>query len=200
MYSATAEYALRAVVYLAQKSPTSCTTEQISDSTGVPAAYLSKILQNMRNAGIVKTKRGSKGGVTLEGDLQVMSILDIIRAVDPIERIGKCPLGGPEHSKLCPLHSRLDRAMAQLEEEFRTTMVASLIEEEEGNTCPFPFPNSQASDDEALVDLKCPAQPTMEVSNEAQKDEIVEQRAQCGEQSAECGERKAESGGQEAEN
>ena len=169
MYSATAEYALRAVVYLAQQSPASCTTEQVAEKTGVPAAYLSKILQNMRNAGIVKTKRGSKGGVTLEGDLEEMTILDIIRAVDPIERIDKCPLGGPKQVQLCPLHSRLDRAMARLEEEFRNITVASLIEEDRSSSCPFPFSNDQTTHDPALIDLTCPIEPDTEAESGEQQ-------------------------------
>ena len=169
MYSATAEYALRAVVYLAKQSPTSCTTEQIAEKTGVPAAYLSKILQNMRNAGIVRTKRGSKGGITLEGDLQEVTILDVIRSVDPIDRINKCPLGGPEYAELCPLHSRLDRAMARLEDEFRNTPIASLIEEDNARTCPFPFPNSTAPADQTMIDLTCPIDPRLETKSEEQQ-------------------------------
>ncbi len=178
MYSATAEYALRAVVYLAEQSPTSCTTDQIAEITGVPAAYLSKILQNMRNAGIVRTKRGSKGGVTLEGDLEDISILDVIRAVDPINRISNCPLGGPEHLQLCPLHSRLDGAMARLEEEFRNTTVASLIEEERTCSCPFPFSNSSdhACREKSEADLSCPITP------EKAKDIMEQKAAECEEQ------------------
>ena len=204
MYSATAEYALRAIVYLAQQSPASCTTDQISAKTGVPAAYLSKILQNMRNAGIVRTKRGSKGGITLEGDLQEITILDIIRAVDPIERIDKCPLNGPEHTILCPLHSRLDLAMAQLEDEFRNTTVASLIEEERTNACPFPFPNSQASGDQSIVDLTCPVEPEMEAESGKRSVECGERKEECGERRVEseerkeeCGELNADSGGRQ---
>ena len=46
MLSQTVEYALRAMVYLADQSPSPRTTEQIATATKVPAAYLSKVLQS----------------------------------------------------------------------------------------------------------------------------------------------------------
>ncbi|HKD37040.1 MAG TPA: Rrf2 family transcriptional regulator, partial [Pirellulales bacterium] len=53
MISQTVEYALRAVVYLAADAPAARTTEQVAKATRVPAAYLSKVLQNLARAKIV---------------------------------------------------------------------------------------------------------------------------------------------------
>ena len=65
MFSQTVEYALRAVVCLAGKAPSSQTTEQIAEQTRVPQAYLSKVLQNLRQGGIVVSQRGIGGGIKL---------------------------------------------------------------------------------------------------------------------------------------
>ena len=65
MFSQTVEYALRAVVYLADQAPEARTTDQISEATQVPKPYLSKVLQNLGRSDIVRSQRGIGGGVTL---------------------------------------------------------------------------------------------------------------------------------------
>jgi Rrf2 family protein len=127
MITQTAEYALRAIVYLAdQEVPR--TTAQIAETTRVPAGYLAKVMQNLSRAGLVKSQRGLNGGFTLAHDSHELSILAVINAVDPIPRIRECPLGIPSHGRrLCPLHSRLDQAAEMVEKAFGETVVAELL-------------------------------------------------------------------------
>ena len=55
---------------------------------------------------------------------------DVIEAVDPIQRIRTCPLGLKAHgAKLCPLHRRLDDALALVESAFRESTVGDLLRE-----------------------------------------------------------------------
>ena len=86
MFSQTAEYALRSMSVLASKSPKVVTTLDLADATKVPPAYLSKVLQSLRKAGIVQSQRGIGGGVSLAKDAADITILEIINAVDPIRR------------------------------------------------------------------------------------------------------------------
>ena len=65
MFSQTVEYALRAVVHLADQAPAARTTDQIAAATLVPKAYLSKVLQRLERAGLVHSQRGVGGGMTL---------------------------------------------------------------------------------------------------------------------------------------
>ena len=65
MFSQTVEYALRAVVHLAQHAPAPQKTSDIAEATKVPPAYLSKVLQGLRSQEIVKLQRGIGGGVSL---------------------------------------------------------------------------------------------------------------------------------------
>ncbi len=130
MISQTVEYALRAVVHLAAEMPNSCTTLQIAGVTQVPAAYLSKVLQNLTKAGIVKSRRGVGGGVSLAQEPKDLTILDVVNAVEPIQRIKTCPLDLKSHgTNLCPLHRRIDNALAQVETAFRTTTLAEVLGE-----------------------------------------------------------------------
>ncbi|HJN66994.1 MAG: Rrf2 family transcriptional regulator [Pirellulales bacterium] len=134
MIAQTVEYALRAVIHLAYRAPGAQTTEQLATATLVPKAYLSKVLQGLVAQGIVSSRRGVGGGMTLAKLPEELSILDIVNAVDPLQRIHTCPLGFTEHgSKLCPLHQRLDNALAQVEEAFGSTNLAEVLADLEGS-------------------------------------------------------------------
>lgn len=130
MFSQTVEYALRAVVHLADQSPHFRTTDQIAEATHVPKAYLSKVLQSLNRAGLVRSQRGLGGGMSLARPPAEMTILEVVSAVEPIGRIRTCPLGLTTHGvRLCPLHRRLDDAMATVEEAFANTTLAELLAE-----------------------------------------------------------------------
>lgn len=129
MLSQTVEYALRAMIHLASLDPESAVNSQsISEKTKVPKGYLSKILRDLVVAALIRSQRGPSGGFTLARPASRISILDVINAVDPLLRINNCPLGDPEHTELCPLHSRLDDAIATIESRFGSTTLAEVVE------------------------------------------------------------------------
>jgi Rrf2 family transcriptional regulator, nitric oxide-sensitive transcriptional repressor len=128
MFSQTVEYALRAVVHLADQAPSPRTTDQIAKATLVPKPYLSKVLQELCSAEIVQLKRGIGGGVSLAKAPNKLTILDVVNAVEPIRRIRECPLGLKTHGvHLCPLHQRMDNALAMVEDAFRKTTLAEIL-------------------------------------------------------------------------
>jgi Rrf2 family transcriptional regulator, nitric oxide-sensitive transcriptional repressor len=130
MFSQTVEYALRAVVFLANEAPQARTTDQIAAATRVPKAYLSKVLQGLARHDVVHTQRGVGGGITLRKTPAELTILEVVNAVEPIERIHTCPLGLATHGKhLCPLHRRMDDALATVEEAFRNSTLAEILAE-----------------------------------------------------------------------
>src|SRR5215207_872981 len=97
MISQTVEYALRAVVYLADCGDEPRTTQQIAGVTHVPPAYLSKVLQGLSKARLVRSQRGLHGGFTLAVDPEQLTIWDVVDAVEPLQRIRECPLGLKAH-------------------------------------------------------------------------------------------------------
>jgi Rrf2 family protein len=141
MLSQSVEYALRAACFLADRAPAPQTTVQIAQVTKVPAAYLSKILQQLVRAGLVRSQRGLHGGMSLNKSPEELTILEVVNAVDPINRIRQCPLGLAAHGvRLCPLHRRLDDATAMVEQAFRETTLAEVLNEptESIPLCNFP--------------------------------------------------------------
>jgi Rrf2 family nitric oxide-sensitive transcriptional repressor len=128
LISRTSEYALRAVIWLVREPGRSRTTRQIAAGTRTPPAYVSKVLQLLAKAGLVRSQRGLGGGFRLAGDSMQITVLDVINAVDPLERILTCPLGLKAHgSNLCPLHYGLNEVVIQMEATFAKTKLADLL-------------------------------------------------------------------------
>jgi Rrf2 family protein len=148
MISQTAEYALRAIVYLAGQEGAPRTTAQIAETTQIPAGYLAKVMQSLSRARLVNSQRGLNGGFTLAHDPHQLSVLTVINAVDPIRRFPECPLGIPSHGRrLCPLHYQLDQAAAMVEKAFDETMVWDLlaVPRERRPLCRFPMEEKAVS-------------------------------------------------------
>lgn len=125
--SQTAEYALRAVVDLSYHYNGSRTARQIAQATRVPSGYLAKVLQDLGRNGIVHSQRGLGGGFSLARNPSKITVFDVLNAVDPPKRIRTCPLGLASHrERLCPLHHKLDEAMAAAERAFREATIADV--------------------------------------------------------------------------
>src|ERR1043166_7453075 len=128
MFSQTAEYALRAVVSLADSAGEPRTTQQIANLTQVPLDYLSKVMQALGRCGLIESQRGKHGGFTLARPANRLTILDVLNAVDPLPRIRNCPLPLKSHSRhLGPLHRRLDDALASVKKAFAETAISDLL-------------------------------------------------------------------------
>jgi Rrf2 family transcriptional regulator, nitric oxide-sensitive transcriptional repressor len=129
LLSDASEYALRAVIWLAQQPQEPQKVRDIAAKTCTAPGYLVKILQNLAKAGILSAQRGIHGGFTLIRDPDGLSAWEVINAVDPIERIQHCPLRLKTHRQaLCPMHHRIDQAMAAVEAAFRQSTIKELLE------------------------------------------------------------------------
>lgn len=129
MISQTIEYALRAMVYVAGLDPnTAVTCETIAVYTKVPQGYLSKVLRDLVLANLLNSQRGPNGGFALAQPADQISMLDVVNAVDPIDRLRSCPLGNPAHVSLCPLHKNLDSAIAVIEKSLASTSIANVLQ------------------------------------------------------------------------
>ena len=126
MFSQTVEYALRAMVVLASRPRLPLTSYSIAVDSRVPPDYLIKVLQSLARSGLVTSQRGKNGGHLLTRPSAEISILEIVNAVDPICRIRTCPLD-LHGENLCPLHRKMDDALAATESAFGSTKLAELL-------------------------------------------------------------------------
>lgn len=127
MLPKTAEYALRTVALLASAPDRSAPADFLAEKTKVPRRYLHKVLQDLVKAKLVGSKSGPGGGYSLLMHVDEVSILDVINAVAPLERIRHCPLGLPSHTTLCPVHKELDLAYQRTEEAFSKVTIGQLL-------------------------------------------------------------------------
>jgi Rrf2 family protein len=129
MFSQTVEYSLRTVLHLAAEGK-SCRTAEIARATQVPRAYLSKVIQALSQAGILQSQRGAGGGVALAKSAAQLTILEVVNAVEPVQRIRTCPLNLAAHGvNLCPLHRRMDQALETVENALRESTLAEVLAE-----------------------------------------------------------------------
>ena len=128
MLSKTAEYALRAVTCMGSQPEKPASADYLADKTKVPRRYLTRVLQDLAAADLVRSRPGPGGGYELSKDVHSLTILDVVNAVAPLERIKACPLGLDSHTELCPLHAELDRAYAATEQAFANVTIQQLLE------------------------------------------------------------------------
>jgi Rrf2 family protein len=80
--SAKSDYAIRAAVELAAAGEGPTKGERIAQAQEIPSNFLENILADLRNAGIVASRRGAEGGYWLARPADEISLADVIRAVD----------------------------------------------------------------------------------------------------------------------
>ena len=103
----TADYALRAVVHLAENGGNRpVPASAIARMQDIPAEYVSKVLQSLSRAGLVTCRPGRGGGATLLREPQSISVLEVVEAVDGPLALNRCLIGPGqcERDTDCLLH------------------------------------------------------------------------------------------------
>lgn len=85
-----------------------CPAEEISNKLNIPKEFISKILQNLTESGIVESKKGKAGGFMLAKHPSKIKLIDIVEAIDGLGSFNSCVLGFPNCSpeKPCPVHEK----------------------------------------------------------------------------------------------
>lgn len=90
--SAKADYAIRAAAELASSDGDPVKGEQLAEAQDIPLQFLEQILLEMKKAGIVRTRRGARGGYWLAKPASEVNLAEIIRAVEgPIANVQSAP-------------------------------------------------------------------------------------------------------------
>lgn len=109
IFSKKCEYGLQAVLYLAaHNNGMIISADDIAKKLSAPKEFISKILQNLTDSGIISSKKGKSGGFSLARDPKMIKLIDIVAAIDGLEIFNKCVLGFPDCSPVnpCPLHDK----------------------------------------------------------------------------------------------
>jgi len=120
-----AHYAIRTVLDLSRRERGR--SQEIARRQGIPPAYIAKVVQELGKAGILRTHRGSHGGVALAKPASAVTLKEVIEATEGPTAInlcvvwGDCPCVQP-----CPVRASLARVQQVLERELDAVTIAEL--------------------------------------------------------------------------
>jgi Rrf2 family transcriptional regulator, iron-sulfur cluster assembly transcription factor len=130
MLNRTAEHALRAVIFLArQPDELPVPAETIAAALGAPSNYLAKTLGALAVAGIVRGRRGPRGGYRLVIPADRLTIAEVTDLFEPEHGIAACLLGGRpcDADEPCDAHFRWLAVRDAAREPLRTTTIAEIL-------------------------------------------------------------------------
>jgi len=108
MFSKSCEYAIKAMIFIAQKSnsQTRVSIKDIANGTDAPEHFIAKILQELSKKRLVQSIKGPKGGFFMDRTNLESSIADIIKAIDGDSIYTDCLIGLKICSEKnpCPIH------------------------------------------------------------------------------------------------
>ena len=129
IYSKPCEYAIRALAYLARKSPQEALLGlEIAKAEKIPAPVLGKILQDLVRKGLLDSRRGPGGGFRLARRAELITLRDVVAAVDGLDHFHQCAAGlelcGDDAP--CPLHDNWKGIRKQILYDLEHTTVAQM--------------------------------------------------------------------------
>lgn len=123
-----ADYAVRVMLDLAEHgSDGPVRSTDIAGRQLIPRPFLTKVIQALARRGYVRTRRGTRGGVTLSGDPRAITLRAVVEAIEGPIRLNRC-LVGPGACRLqprCPVHPVWQRIQALVIRELEGVTIAS---------------------------------------------------------------------------
>ena len=134
MFLKTTEYALRAVIYIAQKSSDDkkLGLGEIAKAIDSPQSFTAKILQQLTSGNkIISSVRGVNGGFFITEKSKKLPVYAILEAMGEDEILKKCVLGLKlcSEKKPCPMHHQYKLIKPQLIQMFETKTIKELADE-----------------------------------------------------------------------
>lgn len=131
MLNQSADYALRAVLFVAQADTRrSCTATAIATAIGVPRNYLGKVLHTLAHAGVLTSVRGPQGGFKLALDARELTLEDVVGPFQRLPERRTCLLGNRacDATTPCAAHRHWQEVAGKVTSFFRTTTIAGMLE------------------------------------------------------------------------
>src|SRR3984957_2837165 len=144
MFSTKAEYGVRVMVELARRAGKSTDgvesvvpLAEIAEHDGMPLAYLEHLVARLRKAGLIDSRRGSRGGYMLARGAERITMAEVVEALEgsiaPIECISQASDGrvvcsresDPDH--VCPTKLLWTRVRFSIVRTLRETTLADLL-------------------------------------------------------------------------
>ena len=131
LYSRSSEYAIRALIPLADLPPGEfALVKTLAAETGAPAHFLAKLLQDLARIGILKSTKGPHGGFRLDLPADEITMLRVVEAIDGPGRFDRCPAGSLECNDqvACGMHDAWLGLRSRIMDYLGGTSIADLAE------------------------------------------------------------------------
>ncbi|MGN6215088.1 RrF2 family transcriptional regulator [Parafilimonas sp.] len=137
MFSKTCEYAIRAMIFIAQKTRQDSRVgiKEIAKGINSPEHFIAKILQDLTRKGLLQSAKGPSGGFYLDKASMKQSLADVVKAVDGDKIFYGCGLGLKQCSetKPCPIHFEFKKVRQGLFDMLQNTRIDAFTEALENN-------------------------------------------------------------------
>ena len=151
MLTLTSEYALRAMIYLAQhEKDQPILGKHVAQQTNIPAKYLSKVLGDLVREGILESTRGPGGGFRIVGSPKELTLFDVLRAFEQFDQ-KRCPFDNQECSDLnpCRAHAEWKNVIEAKERFLKENTLDDIAREQDG-----PSGESSTRGNEELTEIR----------------------------------------------
>jgi len=129
LYSKPCEYAIRALAYVAQTPKNEdVRAAEIAKREKLPGPVLAKVLQELVRKGLLKSRRGPGGGFRLARRADLITLRDVVGAIDGLDHFTECAVGLERCSDEtpCPLHDTFKGIRAQVQRYLEETNIAEM--------------------------------------------------------------------------
>ena len=116
------EYSIRALIYMAMNySSEIITKDEICKTQGVTPGFLTKIMQPLLKAGLVKSFRGAKGGFQLARDPKEVTLYEVVQLIDNVMMLNACLVGEESCTRdnVCFMHTIWEEAKESVRDIFK---------------------------------------------------------------------------------
>ncbi len=127
------DYALRAILCLAENSRSKerISAAEISQKMDIPYRFLRNIIRPLVEAGIVDSKRGNSGGLSLAVSPASLSLFDIVKIINPRSCVlNTCLMekGQCNRDKFCSIHCQLSKLQDSLNSKLKEIKFDTLLD------------------------------------------------------------------------
>ncbi len=130
LYSKSAEYAIQAMLYLAEREDKSLVmVGSIASAYNIPRHFLAKLVQTLNRSKLIESFRGRNGGIRLARPAEKITVLQIVNAIEgPPPEEETCVIGLDVCSDevVCPLHNQWQHIRSLVRDTLSNQTLANL--------------------------------------------------------------------------
>jgi len=133
MFSKTCEYAIRAMIFIAQKSKDGNRVgiKEIASGIDSPEHFIAKILQDLSRRKLLQSVKGPNGGFYLDDETLQCSLASIVKVIDGDSLFTGCGLGLKQCSEThpCPIHHEFKSVRKSIQTMLENARLGEFTEE-----------------------------------------------------------------------